>query len=146
MSFDKIQVKKYDPDLPDPTRKHPGDAGIDLYSTETFTLEPGETRSVGTGVGFDIPFGWVGYLCMRSGISRDRNISTVDAPGVIDHGYTGEVHMLLVNVGQEPSTIERGERVNQIVFHRCALPKVEIADELPDYERGNSGFGSTGTK
>ena len=128
-----------------PTRAHPGDAGLDLYSTEIAHLGPGERWSVGTGIALEIPEGHAGLVLPRSGLAREHGIALVNAPGLIDAGYRGEVRVLLLNTDPaETVRIEAGARIAQLVVTPVAIADpVEVA-ELSDSARGDGGFGSTG--
>src|ERR1700679_1864479 len=128
-----------------PTRAHPGDAGLDLYSTELAHLGPGERWSVGTGIALEVPEGHAGLVLPRSGLAREHGIALVNAPGLIDAGYRGEVRVLLLNTDPaETVRIEAGARIAQLLVAPIALAEpVEVA-ELSDSARGDGGFGSTG--
>jgi dUTP pyrophosphatase len=128
-----------------PTRGHPGDAGLDLYSIEGAHIGPGERWSVGTGIAIEIPEGHAGLVLPRSGLAREYGISLVNSPGLIDAGYRGEVRVLLLNTDPaETVRIEAGARIAQLVVTPIALAEpVEVA-ELSDSARGDGGFGSTG--
>jgi dUTP pyrophosphatase len=128
-----------------PTRAHPGDAGLDLYSTEIAHLGPGERWSVGTGIALEIPDGHAGLVLPRSGLAREHGIALVNAPGLIDAGYRGEVRVLLLNTDPaETVRIEAGARIAQLVLTPVAIATpVEVA-ELSDSARGEGGFGSSG--
>jgi dUTP pyrophosphatase len=128
-----------------PTRAHPGDAGLDLYSIEGAHIGPGERWSVGTGIAIEIPEGHAGLVLPRSGLAREHGISLVNGPGLIDAGFRGEVRVLLLNTDPaETVRIEAGARIAQLVVTPIALAEpVEVA-ELSDSARGDGGFGSTG--
>lgn len=128
-----------------PTRAHEGDAGLDLYACEAAHLGPGERWSVGTGVAVEIPAGHAGLVLPRSGLARNHGISLVNAPGLIDSGYRGELRVLLLN--NDPAEIfrvEAGDRIAQLVLVPIALADVVEAPTLADSARGEGGFGSSG--
>jgi dUTP pyrophosphatase len=128
-----------------PTRAHPGDAGLDLYSTEEAHLGPGERWSVGTGIALEIPDGHAGLVLPRSGLAREHGISLVNAPGLIDAGYRGEVRVLLLNTDPaETVRIEAGARIAQLVLTPVAIAAPVEVTELSDSARGEGGFGSSG--
>jgi dUTP pyrophosphatase len=128
-----------------PTRAHPGDAGLDLYSTEIAHLGPGERWSVGTGIALQIPDGHAGLVLPRSGLAREHGIALVNAPGLIDAGYRGEVRVLLLNTDPaETVRIEAGARIAQLVVTPVAIAAPVEVTELSDSARGDGGFGSTG--
>jgi dUTP pyrophosphatase len=128
-----------------PTRAHPGDAGLDLYSTEEAHLGPGERWSVGTGIALQIPEGHAGLVLPRSGLAREHGIALVNAPGLIDAGYRGEVRVLLLNTDPaETVRIETGARIAQLVVTPVAIAAPVEVTELSDTARGDGGFGSSG--
>jgi dUTP pyrophosphatase len=128
-----------------PTRAHPGDAGLDLYSTEIAHLGPGERWSVGTGIALEIPEGHAGLVLPRSGLAREHGIALVNAPGLIDAGYRGEVRVLLLNTDPaETVRIEAGARIAQLVLTPVAIAAPVEVTELSDSARGDGGFGSSG--
>jgi dUTP pyrophosphatase len=128
-----------------PSRAHPGDAGIDLHSVERAKLAPGRRASVGTGIAIEIPDGHAGLVLPRSGLAAKRGIALVNAPGLIDSGYRGEVRVLLLNTDlEEPFEIEPGDRIAQLlVTPFAALEPLEVG-ELAASRRGDGGFGSSG--
>ncbi|MEX1280808.1 MAG: dUTP diphosphatase [Acidimicrobiia bacterium] len=141
----QLIVKRLDRDLPMPEHAHPGDAGVDLRSTERVELAPGDRRLVPTGLAVAIPVGWAGLVVPRSGLAIRHGIGVVNGPGLIDAGYRGEVKVVLVNHGDEPVTFERGDRIAQLVVVPAAGQELVEVDELPGTVRGAGGFGSTGT-
>jgi dUTP pyrophosphatase len=129
-----------------PTRAHPGDAGLDLYALEPGVLEPGQRASVATGIAVEIPPGQAGLVLPRSGLAARHGISVVNAPGLIDSGYRGELRVLLLNTDREQRfEIAAGARIAQLVLVSVALPEVMEVDALGDSERGGGGFGSSGS-
>ena len=133
-------------DLPLPSRASTSAAGYDLRAAlaEPLILQPGERAAVPTGLALAIPKGWEGQVRPRSGLARRHGLTVLNAPGTIDADYRGEVMVLLVHHGDEPVTLDRGERIAQLVPARIAEALFEEVDELPDTERGSGGFGSTG--
>jgi dUTP pyrophosphatase len=126
-----------------PSYATPGAAGLDLRSTEEVVLCPGERRLVPTGVRLAIPEGYEGQVRGRSGLALRHGIGLVNAPGTIDSDYRGEIGVILINLGAEPVVLPKGERVAQLVI--AAVARAELAiDVLPDTDRGEGGFGSTG--
>ena len=123
-----------------PTRGTPGSAGLDLYADEAVRIEPGQWRLISTGISVAIPPHFVGLVWPRSGWAR-KGITT-DA-GVIDADYRGELFVLLVNFSNNPLDISPGMRIGQLLI-QPVFPHITEVDELPDTERGASGFGSTG--
>ena len=132
-------------DLPLPSRQTTGSAGFDLASAERdFVLAPGERRLVSTGLAVEIPPGIEGQVRPRSGLALRHGITMPNAPGTIDSDYRGEVRVILQNLGTEPVTIVRGDRIAQLVFARYETPELVDATELEQSSRGAGGFGSTG--
>jgi dUTP pyrophosphatase len=132
-------------DLPLPSRQTTGSAGFDLASAEPdFVLAPGERRLVSTGLAVEIPPGIEGQVRPRSGLALRHGITMPNAPGTIDSDYRGEVRVILQNLGTEPVTIVRGDRIAQLVFARYETPELVDATELEQSSRGAAGFGSTG--
>ncbi len=139
----EINVKKLDKEVELPDFAHEHDAAIDLRSAEEGVLEPGEKKIFKTGLAFAIPKGYAGLIWDRSGLAAKNSIHTM--AGVIDAGYRGEVGVVMINLGKEPFTVEKGMRIAQMLFHPILNVKINEAEELDDTERGAGGFGSTGT-
>lgn len=142
-----IPVQVLDPELPFPRYAHDGDAAIDLYARKSVDITPGRRFIMPTGLAVAIPPGYVGIVCPRSGLAAREGLSVINAPGVIDSGYRGEVRAALVN--HDPHTIIgilRGERIAQLMI--LPIPPVlwRSVDELPTSGRGEGGFGSTGKR
>ena len=128
-----------------PARAHDDDAGFDLHAAEEATIEPGDRASVGTGVALEIPAGWAGLVLPRSGLAARHGIALVNAPGLIDPGYRGEVRVLLLNTDRaERFEVAPGDRIAQLVLVRFETPELEQAEALQATARGGGGFGSTG--
>jgi dUTP pyrophosphatase len=128
-----------------PTRAHDGDAGFDLYAAEAARLEPGERASVGTGIAVAIPEGHAGLVLPRSGLAARHGITLVNAPGLIDAGYRGEVRVLLLNTdAAEAFDVAPGDRIAQLVVTPFAAPELVELDDLDETVRGAGGFGSSG--
>ena len=139
-----VLIHRLDRGLPVPARAHPGDAGVDLYAAEAVVLGVGERATVGTGVAVAIPEGYAGLVTPRSGLAQRHGLSIVNAPGVVDAGYRGEIRVILINHGAEPASLARGERIAQMLVVPVAVRVMLEVDELPPSERGTGGFGSTG--
>jgi dUTP pyrophosphatase len=141
----EIFVQRLDADVPLPARAHPGDAGLDLHAAEDVSLKPGARASVGTGIAVAIPEGYAGFVVPRSGLAARHGIGVVNAPGVIDAGYRGEVRVLLINLDQNDALeLKRGERIAQLIVQRVEDATLREVGELPPSARGEGGFGSTG--
>lgn len=130
--------------LPLPTRATPGSAGFDLRAAQDLTIPAGEWRVVPTGIALAIPDGWEGQVRPRSGLAARHGVTVINAPGTIDADYRGEIKVPLINHGPAPFVVTRGERIAQIVFAPVPLVTLRVVDELPDGQRGDRGFGSTG--
>lgn len=130
-----------------PERAHEHDAGYDLFSAEDARIEPGSRTSVGTGVAVAIPDGHAGLVLPRSGLAARHGIALVNAPGLIDAGYRGELRVLLLNTDRdEPFAIEAGDRIAQLVITRVESVEFVEAPDLARTARGQGGFGSTGLR
>lgn len=142
----KIQVVQLDPDLPLPKPAQDGDAGVDLYASESATLGPAGGRAlVSTGLAVAIPAGYAGFVQPRSGLAAKHGVTCLNSPGLIDSGYRGELKVVLVNTDPEREfEVKRGERIAQLVVQQVAAVAFEPVEQLPDSSRGASGFGSTG--
>ena len=128
-----------------PTRAYPGDAGLDLYALEAGVIAPGERASVRTGIAVEIPDGEAGLVLPRSGLAARHGIALVNAPGLIDSGYRGEIRVLLLNTDSSaPFEIASGDRIAQLLLVKVQTPAVEEVEELAVSERGAGGFGSSG--
>ncbi len=129
-----------------PTRAHPGDAGLDLYALDPGALEPGERASIPTGIAVEIPPGQAGLVLPRSGLAARHGISVVNAPGLIDAGYRGELHVLLLNTDRRQRfELAAGDRIAQLVVIEVALEDPIEVGALEPSRRGLGGFGSSGS-
>jgi dUTP pyrophosphatase len=134
------------PDLPLPGRATEHAAGYDVRSAEdTVTLQPGEIRLVGTGLVMELPEGVECQVRPRSGLALKHGVTLPNSPGTIDPDYRGELRVIMQNLGPDPVTLERGERIAQLVFARFEAPEIQEVDEVSATDRGEGGFGSTGT-
>ena len=134
--------------LPLPAYATAGSAGMDLVSAlpadAPFTLLPGQRGLVPTGLALELPHGFEGQVRPRSGLALKLGITVLNAPGTIDSDYRGEVQVLLVNHGQQPVTLCRGDRIAQLVIGSVIQATLLSVDDLNDTTRGAGGFGSTG--
>ena len=134
------------PDLPLPARGTPQAAGYDIRSAEDeVVLQPGEIRLVGTGLLMELPEGMECQVRPRSGLALRHGITLPNSPGTIDPDYRGEIRIIMQNLGPHAVPVLRGERIAQLVFARFEAPDVLEVDALRATERGEGGFGSTGT-
>lgn len=141
----RLRVQRLDERATLPTRAYAGDAGLDLYALEPAVLEPGARASIGTGIAVEIPEGLAGLVLPRSGLASRHGIALVNAPGLIDSGYRGEVRVLLLNTDLDASyELAAGDRIAQLLLVRHESPPVIEVDELTASDRGEGGFGSSG--
>ncbi len=142
----EVPIQALDGALPVPARMRAGDAAADLPSAIDCTIQSGERLLVPTGFAVAIPLGSAGLVLSRSGLALHDGVAVLNAPGLIDSGYRGEVGVILVNHGAEPVEITRGQRIAQLMVVEVppfALVPVDELPEAPD-ERGAAGFGSSG--
>ncbi len=141
----ELRIQRLREDAIVPERAYEGDAGVDLAACETVQLAPGERAIVGTGLAVAIPEGYAGFVQPRSGLADRHGISIVNAPGLIDSGYRGEIKVILLNTDRSASfLVEPGMRIAQLVV--LPVPEIDLveSDELPATERGVRGHGSSG--
>ncbi len=140
----EIKIKRLDKEveLPQYTKEH--DAALDLRTNEEGIIKPGETKTFGTGLAFEIPRGHAGLVWDRSGLAAKNSIHTM--AGVVDSGYRGEVKIVLKNLSSEDFMIEKGMRIAQLVVQPVLNVNVKEVEELEETERGATGFGSSGLK
>ncbi len=142
----KIHVTNRCEDLPLPERASEHASGFDLRAAldEPLVLEPGQRSLVPTGISIAIPPGYEGQVRARSGLAVRNGIALVNAPGTIDADYRGELRVILINLGEEMFTIQRGERIAQLVITPVLRVELERVDRLEETPRGAGGFGSSG--
>ena len=142
-----LRVRRLHPAARIPCRSHPGDAGFDLHAVEDAELGPGKRATVGTGIALELPAGHAGWIVPRSGLAARHGIGVVNAPGLIDAGYRGEVSVVLINMDSEASfAVEPGMRIAQLVIAPVTRPRLAEVDQLDSTPRGRGGFGSTGVE
>ncbi len=142
--MNELPIQRLREDALLPHRAYAGDAGLDLAACDRHELGPGERAVVGTGLAVAIPEGFAGFVQPRSGLAARHGISVVNAPGLVDSGYRGEIQVVVLNTDRSESfVIEPGMRIAQLVV--LTVPELELAevDELPGSERGVRGFGSS---
>ena len=142
----RIKVQRLDPELPLPRQQHTDDAGYDLHARERVDLAPAGGRAlVPTGLAVAIPSGYAGFVLPRSGLALKHGITCLNTPGLIDPLYRGELKVLLVNTDAEQAfTVERGDRIAQLVIQAVERVDWKVVDTLDVTERDTFGFGSTG--
>jgi dUTP pyrophosphatase len=129
-----------------PLYAKPGDAGADLRSVEQLTLAPGERRLVKTGVRIALPDGYVGLVHPRSGLAAKHGITVLNTPGTIDSGYRGEIMVILFNSSSEEFEIAVGDRIAQLVVQEYVRADFVRVETLPESDRSDTGFGSSGKR
>lgn len=140
-----IPLTQLDPELPVPACAYPGDAGVDLRATCDIDLAPFERALVPSGIAVALPTGYAGFVVPRSGLAIKHGVSVVNAPGLIDSNYRGEIKVVLINLDAHiPFSVRRGDRIAQLVIMRVEEATFNLCDELPSSERGEGGFGSSG--
>lgn len=139
-----VKFRKTDPSATLPSYAHPGDAGMDLCSVEELVIPRGERRLVRTGLAMRLPPGYEAQVRPRSGLALKKGVTVLNSPGTIDEGYRGEIGVILVNLGNEPFGVCKGDRIAQMVVAPCARAEIALVSELDSTERGAGGFGSTG--
>lgn len=141
----ELPIKLLDESLEMPTYAYPGDAGLDLRSAESFILKPFERKTVPCGIALAIPQGFAGLVIPRSGLASKHGISIVNAPGLIDANYRGEIKVVLINLDSEATfAVQRGDRIAQLVITEVPTVNLEPTETLPETQRGAGGFGSSG--
>jgi dUTP pyrophosphatase len=137
-----IKIKKLNPDAIVPRYAHEGDAGLDLFSTQTIIIHPGERVQIPTGVAIELPPGYVALIWDKSGLSSLHGLKIM--AGVIEHTYRGEYMACMINLGPKDYTIEKGHKVAQLLIQKIETAVVEVVDELSESVRGTNNFGSSG--
>jgi len=145
-AVEELDVKLLHPHARAPERSREGDAGYDLRCLEGFVLAPGERMLVATGVAIALADGTAGLVLPRSGLAIRHGVTTLNAPGLIDPSYRGEVKVILHNAGTEPYEAHAGDRIAQLLLVAYRSPATRVVDELPASSdgRGDRGFGSSG--
>jgi dUTP pyrophosphatase len=147
MKFD-LRIKKLRDNAQMPTYGSEWAAGADMYAAidEAVTIQPNETKFIPTGLAFEIPEGYAGFIYARSGLACKKGLAPANKVGVVDADYRGEVMVALHNHGTEAQTVEAGERIAQMIIAPFITANFIFSDELDDTVRGAGGFGSTGRK
>ena len=141
----EVLLQRLDADLPLPSYAHPGDAGLDLCARESLELAPGERYAMPTGIAVALPAGYAAFVHPRSGLAAREGVTVLNAPGTVDAGYRGEIKVILVNTAADTTaTLDRGDRIAQLVIQRVEHARLIEVEHLPGSARGDGGFGSTG--
>ncbi len=141
-----VRIVSANPDISIPQHMSAGAAGMDLAADldEPVSISPGQVELIGTGIRIAIPDGFEGQVRPRSGLAMKHRIGILNSPGTIDSDYRGEIGVLLINFGDTPYVVARGERIAQLVIAAVPKVKIEVTDSLDDTDRGSGGFGHTG--
>lgn len=140
-----VNFKKLTPFATTPTRGTPDSAGLDLYAADTVVIPPRKCGKIPTDIAMEIPRGYFGGVYSRSGVATKRGLRIAQGTAVIDADYRGNIIVPLFNDSDEEQIIERGERIAQLIIQPCLEVNLSLVGELNDTQRGNGGFGSTGT-
>lgn len=139
-----LKIKILDNSIPHPKYAHPGDAGLDLYSTIDCVLKPFERKLIPTGIKIELPEGYAGFVQPRSGLAINNGISLVNTPGLIDSGYRGEIKAILINLDPKNDfVIKKGDKICQLVILKVENVNLIFKDNLSETSRGEGGFGSS---
>ena len=144
MSTINIKIKRLNENAILPEKQHDSDAGYDLHSIEEIILKPNKIYKVRTGIAIQIPNNYAGLVLPRSGLSSKYGISLINTPGLIDSGYRGELLLPLINHSSIEYTINKTERVAQLILIEIPEVKIEVTSDLDESDRDSKGFGSTG--
>jgi dUTP pyrophosphatase len=146
----RFQVLPHGEGLPPPSCRSDMAAGLDLAAAldagNPLTLAPGERALIPTGIALELPAGFEAQVRPRSGLALRHGVTVLNSPGTIDADYRGEIQVILVNLGNEPFTVERGARIAQLVINAVAVVHLERVESVAATLRGAGGFGSTGTR
>lgn len=146
-----VKITRIDPkfnDIPLPNYATPGSAGMDVYAAieEPIVIEPQSTVLIPTNIAIELEYGYECQVRSRSGLAVKHGVFALNAPGTIDSDYRGEIKIILSNFGKEPFTVNRGDRIAQLVFARYEIATLVEVEKLNNTSRGEGGFGSTGLK
>lgn len=140
-----LKIQRIHPKAKLPEYAHPGDAGLDLFSVDDAVIPPGESKLIGTGIVIELPELTEAQIRPRSGLALKHQITVLNSPGTIDHGYRGQIGVILINHGTKPFAVESGMKIAQMVIAPVMSVNVIDTEDLTETKRGEGGFGSTGT-
>lgn len=142
----RFLIERIEKDLPKPARQSEMAAGLDLYAnvTEPTVIKKGARALIPAGIRLALPFGYEAQVRSRSGLAYKYGVSVLNSPGTVDADYRGEVKVLLINHGEEDFIVNRADRIAQLVIAKVEMCKLEETETLPETERGEGGYGSTG--
>ncbi len=143
---DTLEIRLLHADAVPPARTRAGDAGYDLRATERVSIPQDGRRLVGTGIAIALPEGVAGLVTPRSGLAIEHGLTLLNAPGLIDPNYRGEIKVILHNTSERRYTVEIGDRIAQLLLVPYWAPELEVVDELSTTSRGSDGFGSSGRR
>jgi dUTP pyrophosphatase len=138
----KIKIKKLKENAVIPSYAHPGDAGLDFYSTESVVLKPGERRVISTGIAIELPEGYVSLIWGKGGLAAKKGIAILG--GVIEHTYRGDYGVVALNTSSEDFVVSEGDKIAQLLIQPIATAEIEVVGELSESVRGDGAYGSTG--
>lgn len=141
-----LKVKKINKEAIIPKYAKKGDTGLDIYSVNEVTLYPGERALIKTGIAIELPPNTEAQIRPKSGLALKHGLTVLNTPGSVDNGYRGEVGVIIINHGQNPYTIEKGDKIAQLVIKPTLTVEIMEVDDLSDTERGDTGYGSSGRK
>lgn len=144
MRVTEFLISRTNDDLPLPTRQTNMAAGFDLHATIDAEIKKGERLLIPTGIKIALPFGYEAQIRPRSGLALKHGITVLNTPGTVDADYRGELKVLLINLGQEDFIVNKGDRIAQMVIAKVETVEFKLVEELPESERGDKGYGSTG--
>jgi dUTP pyrophosphatase len=135
-------------DIPLPRYMTPNSSGMDLFAAieEEFVLRPGQRQLIATGIALALPEGYEAQLRPRSGLALEKGVTILNSPGTIDSDYRGEIGIILINLGEDPFAIHRGDRIAQMVIQKVVKAELYLRDELDQTGRNKGGFGHTGLR
>ncbi len=146
----EIKIEKIEgcEDLPIPLSASKYSSGVDLFSAEEheISMKPNEIKLISTGIKIDIPDGYEGQVRPRSGLAVKHGITVLNSPGTIDSDYRGIVKVILINLGGKEFSIQRGDRIAQLVIQKIYFPNFKVVQSLNNTKRGEGGFGHSGVK
>ena len=139
-----LRIKRLSNEAILPEYAHPGDAGMDMFSTEEVIIRAGETALIPTGIAIELPKSTEAQIRPRSGLALKHSVTVLNTPGTIDEGYRGEIRIILINHGKNDFKVDKGMKIAQMVIKPVIQANIIEIKELSSSERGEGGFGSTG--
>lgn len=140
----KVKILKLTKEAKIPIKSLEGDAGYDVFASETALLKPMERKLIGTGIKIAVPKNIEAQIRPKSGLAINKGLAVLNSPGTVDPNYRGEIKVILLNLGEKEIKLEKGQKIAQIVFNHFESPELEETEKLDETERNEGGFGSTG--